>query len=46
MKDVLGGLAEQLKELQRYKSRFGELSDEDEDEKRGVRGHGHTTFPL
>lgn len=41
MKDVLGGLAEQLRELQRYKARFGELSDEDEDEKRGVRGHGH-----
>lgn len=41
MKDVLGGLAEQLKELQRYKARFGELNDEDEDEKRGVRGHGH-----
>lgn len=39
MKDVLSGLAEQLKELDRYKSRFGELNDEDEDEKRGVRGH-------
>lgn len=39
MKDVLGGLAEQLKELQRYKARFGELNDEDEDERRGARGH-------
>jgi adenylate cyclase len=36
MNDVFSGLAEQLKELQRYKARFGELDDEDEDEKRGV----------
>jgi hypothetical protein len=39
MTEVLGGLAEQMKELQRYKARFGELSDQDEDEKRGARGH-------
>lgn len=40
MHDILGGLCEQLKELKRYKARFGELSDEDEDERRGVGGHG------
>ena len=29
MEEVLGGLAEQLKELQRYKAKFGELDDAD-----------------
>jgi adenylate cyclase len=27
MDDILGGLAEQLKELQKYKARYGELKD-------------------
>jgi len=29
MEEILGGLAEQLKELQRYKAKFGELDDAD-----------------
>jgi hypothetical protein len=33
MDEVLDGLAAQLKELQRYKARFGELDDEDETER-------------
>ena len=33
MDEVLDGLAAQLKELQRYKTRFGELDDEDETER-------------
>jgi hypothetical protein len=29
MNDILGGLAEQLEQLQRYKARYGELDDKD-----------------